>query len=333
MRASRYEIAMYGSMVGVPLLMFMIMLAMYLSSPYAYTLLPALLIVALGAFAVTGAKEIYLHSAYPGSRNRMVKGIEEHSSAHPRSTKGEPVTIAIKRFNAQSREFDRISYRYYATKLTTVLGALIDIKSYQDNTLSMRYNCRMGICGSCSMVVNGKPVLACETNLMNVAEAGNGIVEVSPMLGHPLKKDIAPDLTEFFAKHKSVEPTLYREKAAEKYQVKAAIPQTKDEVDKYLPYSYCIMCGLCLDACPVVNSNPNFVGPQALSQVYRYHKDSRDQKGKRRLFDVDSAEGVWGCEFSGSCSKACPKGVDPAAAIQMLKGSLMQSITEDDKVL
>ena len=88
------------------------------------------------------------------------------------------------------------------------------------------------------------------------------------------------------------------------------------------------MCGLCLDACPVVNSNPNFVGPQALSQAYRYHADSRDQGGKKRLFDVDTVDGAWGCEFAGSCSKACPKGVDPAAAIQLLKGEIMKNISK-----
>ena len=85
------------------------------------------------------------------------------------------------------------------------------------------------------------------------------------------------------------------------------------------------MCALCIDACPVTNTNPDFVGPQALSQVYRYHKDSRDQEGQKRLDYVDTLTGAWGCEYAGACSKVCPKGVDPAAAIQMLKAELVEN--------
>ena len=79
------------------------------------------------------------------------------------------------------------------------------------------------------------------------------------------------------------------------------------------------MCGLCLDACPVANTTPEFTGPQALSQSYRYYNDSRDEMKEERLNVVDKLTGMWGCEFIGACSKACPKGVDPASAIQLLK--------------
>ena len=110
--------------------------------------------------------------------------------------------MKVKRFNNSTDKFDESSFKYNATKRTTVLGALLDIKSYSDNTLSVRCNCRMGICGSCGVVVNGKQKLACETNLLEAAE--DGVVEVSPMLGHPLLKDLVTDFDDFFEKHKSV---------------------------------------------------------------------------------------------------------------------------------
>jgi succinate dehydrogenase / fumarate reductase iron-sulfur subunit len=112
---------------------------------------------------------------------------------------------------------------------------------------------------------------------------------------------------------------MVREDKREKYKLGEAFGQSQEDVERFLPYSYCIMCGLCLDACPVINSNPKFIGPQALSQAYRYHKDNRDQAGDARLDLIDKIEGVWACEFAGSCSEVCPKGVGPAAAIQLLK--------------
>lgn len=329
MRASRLTIFTYAGIMGVPLLLFVMVAGLLANNPYAYTVVPALLALALAVFAVSGIFEIYLHPTYPGSKSPLINGESEVSRAVPKNTGGKLVTFVVKRFNSATKRLDSATYKTRATERTTVLGALLSIKDYQDNTVSVRCNCRMGICGSCGMVVNGKPVLACETGVLSAAE--DDVVEVSPMLGHPLLKDVVTDFDDFFERHKSVEPHLYRKDAKERYAATEEYKQSKEELDKFLPYSYCIMCGLCLDACPVVNSNPNFIGPQALSQVYRYHADSRDQKGKKRLFDIDTMDGAWGCEFSGSCSKACPKGVDPASAIQMLKGELMKSLPENEE--
>ena len=120
-------------------------------------------------------------------------------------------------------------------------------------------------------------------------------------------------------------PYLYRKAVAEKYSAEKEYKQTRDQLDRFLPFSYCIMCGLCLDACPVVNTNPTFIGPQALSQAYRYYADSRDQAGVSRIENVDLVNGIWDCEFSDSCSKVCPKGVDPAFAIQLLKAEAIKN--------
>ncbi len=326
MRASRLTIFIYASIIGVPLLLILMVAGLLANNAYAYTVLPILLSLALILFGVTGIFDVFVHPKYPGSKNRISEGTHGENKEAPKARSGKEINFVLRRFNSETRKFDRTTYKTRATDRTTILGALLDIKDYQDNTVSVRCNCRMGICGSCGMVVNGKPVLACETSVLNVAE--NGAVEVAPMLGHPLLKDMVDDFDDFFERHKSVEPHLYRKDVKEKYAAKSEYKQSKDELDKFLPYSYCIMCGLCLDACPVVNSNPNFIGPQALSQTYRYYADSRDQRGKKRLFDADTMDGAWGCEFSGSCSKACPKGVDPASAIQLLKGDLMKSLPE-----
>ncbi|PSN97635.1 succinate dehydrogenase iron-sulfur subunit, partial [Candidatus Marsarchaeota G2 archaeon ECH_B_SAG-F08] len=145
---------------------------------------------------------------------------------------------------------------------------------------------------------------------------------VEPMRGHPVLRDLVTDFEDFFERHKSVSPWLIRKDIEEKFRAEKEYTQTRTELDYYLPFSYCIKCGLCVDACPVVNTNPKFVGPQALSQAYRYYADSRDEGLTQRLESLDSLEGVWGCEFAGSCSRVCPKGVDPALAIQLLKAEI-----------
>ncbi len=331
-RDSRFMILLYAGMVLVPLLLFA-----YLVAAIAYhsaeTLMLGIAALWMIIFGIVGSVEIYAHGRNPEERlpmlkgNDIKKGLESERGRRPKGA--EEVTVRIKRFNPQTKRFDNESYSVYEDRLATVLDTLLKIKSQHDNTLSMRYSCRMGICGSCGMVANGKPILACETNLLSQLDEDKSIT-VEPMHGHPVLKDLVTDFDDFFAKHESVEPHLYRKDKVEQYSTDKEYRQTKREVNQFLPYSYCIMCGLCMDACPVVNSNTEFVGPQALSQVYRYYKDSRDQNGKRRLLDSDNLHGAWGCEFSGSCSKACPKGVDPASAIQLLKASIIADFGEKE---
>ncbi len=330
MRSSKYSIFTYASMIGVPALLMLILIAMISGYEMYINLFAYVLVIALLVFSTTGLIDVFLHKKYDGSMKKAHIESEIKSNTEPMLKKGSEVDIIVKRFNGSSHNFDKVTYKFFANKFTTVLDALLGIKSHQDSTLAVRCNCRMGICGSCGMVINGRPRLACETNIMEIADSEGGRIEISPMMGHPLLKDTVTEFTDFFERHKSVKPSLYRKNAKEKYSTTKEYQQSSEELDKFLPYSYCIMCGLCLDACPVVNSNPNFIGPQALSQSFRYYRDSRDQKGKRRLFEVDSNEGVWGCEFSGSCSKACPKGVDPATAIQLMKGELISRIAEKD---
>jgi succinate dehydrogenase / fumarate reductase iron-sulfur subunit len=231
------------------------------------------------------------------------------------------VRLRAKRFDPESQTFKENEYDIKADRFTSVLDALLAVKERQDQTLSMRYSCNMGICGSCAMVINGKPRLACETNIFSL---GTKLIVVGPMEAHPILRDLVTDFEDFFSKHAIVTPWLVRRDQEEKFLAEKEYPQTRSQVDNYLDYAHCIACGLCVDACPVNNTNPHFVGPQALSQAYRYNSDSRDQGEHERLERLDTMDGVWGCEYAGACSEVCPKGVDPALTIQRLKLDLMR---------
>ncbi|HET6451824.1 MAG TPA: succinate dehydrogenase iron-sulfur subunit [Spirochaetia bacterium] len=229
--------------------------------------------------------------------------------------------LVVRRLDPATRSFVEKTYKVEADRFTVVLDVLISVKERQDHTLTMRYSCNMGICGSCGMVINGKPRLACETNVFSL---GSSTITVAPMEAHPLVKDLVTDFDEFFSKHKSATPWLVRKDKEEQFRAEKEYRQTRRQVDFFLDFAHCIKCGLCVDACPVSNTNPHFIGPQALAQAYRYNSDSRDEGEKDRLDALDSMDGVWGCEFAGACSTVCPKGVDPALTIQQMKMDLLR---------
>lgn len=226
------------------------------------------------------------------------------------------VKVRVKRFESGKGFYYR-EYRIKVGKYTTVLDALINIIEEQDSTLAVRYSCRMGICGSCAMVINGVPRLACETTIRSLK---TDTITVEPMYNFPVVRDLVARVNELlFNNHRRVKPYLIRRDLGEQFKAEAEYKQTPLELAEYLAYSYCIMCGLCISACPIVYEKPNFIGPQALAQALRWTIDSRDEGGDERLKIVDSLDGVWACEYIGACSKVCPKGVDPAGAIQRLK--------------
>jgi succinate dehydrogenase / fumarate reductase iron-sulfur subunit len=231
------------------------------------------------------------------------------------------IRLRARRFDPASQAFQSTEYEVQADHFTSVLDLLLAVKERQDPTLSFRYSCNMGICGSCGMVINGQPRLACETNVFSLRSPS---ITVAPMEAHPILRDLVTDFDDFFAKHASLTPWLVRRDQEEKFRAEKEYPQTRRQVDNYLNFAHCISCGLCVDACPVNNTNPHFAGPQALSQAYRYNSDSRDQGERDRLEKMDTMDGVWGCEYAGACSKVCPKGVDPALTIQRLKLELMR---------
>ncbi|MDW0215290.1 MAG: succinate dehydrogenase iron-sulfur subunit [Nitrososphaeraceae archaeon] len=240
------------------------------------------------------------------------------------------ITLKVYRENRSQKtgsHYDTFEVPY--KKWTTVLDALLYVKSYIDPSVAIRYSCRMASCGSCGMKINGIPKLACYTK---ISELETSTIECEPLSNFPIIRDLVTDFSQFFNHHKDMQPYLQAKDNLETDTNKGTFSfyQSPEDVDKYLQFSYCIKCGLCNSACPTVGTDLKFPGPQALAQQYRYFADTRDES-KNRLDIVDDRHGIWRCHFAGSCSKVCPKGVDPALGIQLLR-SYVLGISKNDKV-
>src|ERR671918_682182 len=241
--------------------------------------------------------------------------------------------IVINVFRANRTKGDSASYDSFEVPVqrwTTVLDALLYAKSYHDSSIGIIYSFRMASCGSCGMKINGIPRLACYTK---ISELEGSTITCEPLANFPHIRDLVTDFSQFFDPHKKMQPYIHNENS-DMTDKKGLIEfkQSLEDVDKYLQFSYCIKCGLCYSACPTVATDTKFPGPQALSQAYRYYADTRDNDTKERLNIVDDKHGIWRCHFAGSCSAVCPKGVDPALGIQLLRSHLM-SISKTPKTL
>jgi len=195
-----------------------------------------------------------------------------------------------------------------------VLDALNWIKDQVDGTLSFRWSCRMGVCGSCGMNVNGRPKLTCAAFLRDYLP---GPVRVQPLASFPIERDLVVVLDDFMAKLKRVKPWIIRDDVNELDG--GEFRQSPAELARYKQFSMCINCLLCYAACPEYAFKPGFVGPAAIALAQRYNLDSRDRGREQRLDVINEHQGVWECTFVGECSAVCPKHVDPAAAIQQAK--------------
>ena len=205
-------------------------------------------------------------------------------------------------------------YEIPCRKEWVVLDGLNYIKDQLDGTLSYRWSCRMGICGSCGMMVNGEPKLTCATFLTKYLP---GPIRVEPLRNFPVIRDLVVDLGDFMRKLVRVKPWIVRED--EKPISEGEYRQTPQEMDEYKQFSMCINCMLCYAACPIYGLDPKFIGPAALALAQRYNLDNRDEGADERLELLSEHEGIWGCTFVGECTQACPKNVDPAGAIQRYK--------------
>lgn len=234
---------------------------------------------------------------------------------------GREVRFTIQRFDpAKDRKPHPAEYNVLVIKGMTVLDALFYIKEQLDPTLSFRCSCRMGICGSCGMSINGVPRLACQTQ---VFELGREEVKVGPLPNYTLIKDLATDFAQFFKHHQNIHPYILRPDLEELEKPSREYLQTPTQLESYLQFSFCIKCGLCNAACPIGATDLHFTGPQALGQAYRYMADNRDDGFEARTRALDRPHGVWRCHFAGACSTVCPKGVDPALAAQLIKKRLL----------
>jgi fumarate reductase iron-sulfur subunit len=195
----------------------------------------------------------------------------------------------------------------------TVLDALVDAQRRLDPTLAFRYACRVGMCGSCAMVVNGRERWACRTRL---ATLGAGPVTVRPLYHFPLLRDLVVDMAPFTAKLRDVGAALVPAVDAEAYALIPAGSAERRDID---PAIECIGCGMCVSACTMVAHNPRFPGPAALNRAWTLARDSRDAGQASRWHVLLSDDALARCHGQGNCTEVCPMGLAPTTSIIRLR--------------
>ena len=225
------------------------------------------------------------------------------------------IEIRILRYRpAEDSEPHFMSYRVPYTEDMSVLQALQSIKDDQDSSLSFRWSCRMAVCGSCGMMIDGRPQLACSTFLRDLAP---GSITIEPLENFPIERDLVVTVGDFVKKIESLYPYIM---PREPKSIEAGeYLQTPSQMLAYQPFADCINCMLCYAACPQFGANPDFIGPGAMALLQRYNGDSRDGGQQARLDLIHGEDGVWSCTAVGLCSEACPKQVDPANAVNQNK--------------
>jgi fumarate reductase iron-sulfur subunit len=205
-------------------------------------------------------------------------------------------------------------YRVDAGVETTVLDALVEIQRSQDPTLAFRYACRVGMCGSCAMVVDGRERWACRTRLSDLPA---GEVTVRPLYHFPLLRDLVVDMAPFNARLRSVDAAFRPAPAAEPYALISRDSAERREID---PAIECIGCGMCVSACTLVAHNPRFAGPAALNRAFTLQRDRRDAGAEARWSVLLSDDALARCHGQGNCTEVCPQGLAPTTSIIRLRG-------------
>ena len=206
------------------------------------------------------------------------------------------------------------SYQVPFTDDMSVLQGLQYIKDELDGTLSFRWSCRMAICGSCGMMINGRPKLSCETFLRDLLP---GPLRIEALAHFPIERDLVVSVSEFVRKLEGIKPYIIPREA--RTLAEGEYLQTPHQLEQFEQFSSCINCMLCYAACPQYGLNPEFIGPGVLALLHRYNADSRDGGRDERMQIINAEEGVWPCMAVGYCSEVCPKGVDPAKAVNQNK--------------
>jgi succinate dehydrogenase / fumarate reductase, iron-sulfur subunit len=236
------------------------------------------------------------------------------------------VALKIWRFDPESGERSLREYEVDAPEWACLLDVLDLIKDKHDGTLAYRKSCRMMICGSCGMRMDGRAVLACKERMKPIVEAGH-VPVISAMGNMPVLKDLVVDMSPFWGKIRAVKPWLdpgYDE-VAEKERV-----VSQQQMNVIHKEALCIMCGCCVSECNSMEADPEFLGPAALAKGFRFVGDARDQADVERLNALNEEHGIWDCTRCYFCNERCPKGVDPRDAIAKLGAeSIKQGIDHD----
>jgi fumarate reductase iron-sulfur subunit len=222
------------------------------------------------------------------------------------------VTLRVFRWTSDEAQ-GLAEYRVAAAADTTVLDALVEVQRAQDPTLAFRYACRVGMCGSCAMVVNGRERWACRTRLQTL---GPGPVSLRPLYHFPLLRDLVVDMTPFAGKLRDAGAALAPREDAEPYARVSGLSAERRDIDLAIE---CIGCGMCVSACTMVGHNERFPGPAALNRVLTLELDHRDDGREARWRVLLGEDALSRCHGQGNCTEVCPMGLSPADSIRRLR--------------
>jgi succinate dehydrogenase / fumarate reductase iron-sulfur subunit len=225
------------------------------------------------------------------------------------------VALKIWRYNGETGERRLQDYEIEAPEWSTLLDVLDLIKDQVDGSLAYRKSCRMMICGSCGMRMDGAAVLACKTRMAEIVDSGH-VPVISPMGNLPVLKDLVVDMEPFWAKMRAMQPWLqpgYNEPDEEREFL-----VSQEQMNVIHKEALCINCGCCVSECNSMESDPEFLGPAALAKGMRFVGDARDAATVERLESYNEEHGIWDCTRCYFCQERCPKGVDPRDAIAKL---------------
>jgi succinate dehydrogenase / fumarate reductase iron-sulfur subunit len=230
------------------------------------------------------------------------------------------VTLRVRRFDPEkddkpyweSFELDDV------TPTDRILDLLHHVKWYIDGTLAFRRSCAHGICGSDSMRVNGRNLLACKTLVKDNVKGDGGRITVEPLLGLPVIRDLIVDMEPFFENYRAVMPYFVNnDPPPERERLQS--PEARDRFDDT---TKCILCASCTTSCPPYWSNGTYVGPAAIVNAHRFIFDDRDQAAKERLALLSQENGVWRCRTVFNCTLACPRDIKITKAIAEVKKAI-----------
>ena len=237
------------------------------------------------------------------------------------------VALKIWRYDAETGDKALREYEVDAPEEATLLDCLDLVKDRHDGSLAYRKSCRMMICGSCGMRMDGGAVLACKVRMYDIANAGH-VPVISAMGNLPVIKDLVVDMDPFWAKFKAMKPYLqpgYRQpEDGKEHRI------SQERMNVIHKESLCINCGCCVSECNAMESDPEFLGPQALAKGMRFVGDPRDAAKAERLDEYSGQHGIWECTRCYFCNERCPKGVDPRDAIAKLGAEAMHAGIDDD---
>jgi fumarate reductase iron-sulfur subunit len=217
----------------------------------------------------------------------------------------------------QSPQGHMASYRVPRIEKMTILDALVHIQRYHDRSLAFRYACRLGMCGTCTVMANGVPRWACRTSIERL---GVETIRIAPLRFLPVVKDVLVDFEPFFTKYRAAQSYFVpREECTEV----APIPPTSRERRAIDPNLECITCGACYASCTMLAHDVDYLGPAALNRAFTLIRDSRDGARHERLATVGGEHGCWRCHSLFNCTEVCPKHLSPTRAIQGLKPAIV----------